>query len=482
MTATTSHGDIPEAHSPAPTTAEAWKGFESLASETILSIVTQLPDLVSLDSLLRASPVCFRLFDEYAVEIFEAILSSGFTHGHISAMIRIIAFIRSSTLPIHGLDEFKKKVTHEAMNHRIRPSKDGFVPLDIPKDTPPGVLRSILATDRRIMCLAIDCIKIHLGRFKVLRPQQLVDKRFCFKTNLSTNPELGYVPAWESRPRGKKVTIRHSGPPSWVEEQRVIRALWRVQILTDLKKATARSLLNWPKGDIDVVNSMDPVDLYIGYDSNTYFGYHPEIEEINTVIKFVQERPRYSYSISSDDDSRKQLSPPPQEFNREWPAPIPCDKDCPFKEDRTALTSPTYGYFFYFCAQCCRLSRNVRYVSNEYSPLKYISFDPFRRLGFAIWSTQRMSRYGLVRRRDNRISDDFFYFTWLSILNESEIAEVEQGSKAFYIEMLPVMAVEQERYMRDLESRGKLKDYELLMQRRLREHELRMQEKVKSDD
>ena len=63
--------------------------LEILAPELLLGIVTRLPDLISL-CLLRASPAVFRLFDKYAVEIIEAVLSSGFTHHHIQVIIRIV--------------------------------------------------------------------------------------------------------------------------------------------------------------------------------------------------------------------------------------------------------------------------------------------------------------------------------------------------------------------------------------------------------
>jgi hypothetical protein len=43
--------------------------FEPLALEILLMIVTRLLDLVSLDSLARASPGIHRLFNDYAVGI-----------------------------------------------------------------------------------------------------------------------------------------------------------------------------------------------------------------------------------------------------------------------------------------------------------------------------------------------------------------------------------------------------------------------------
>jgi hypothetical protein len=44
-------------------------GMEDLAAETLLVVISQLPDLLSLRNLTNASPAAFRLFKTYGVEI-----------------------------------------------------------------------------------------------------------------------------------------------------------------------------------------------------------------------------------------------------------------------------------------------------------------------------------------------------------------------------------------------------------------------------
>jgi hypothetical protein len=100
--------------------------FETLSPEIHLMIVTKFPDLVSLYSLVRASPAVYRLFNYYAVEITEAVLAAGFTHGHIRVIICITTLIRSSTLPTLDLDSFTERVTHPAMKCGIQMVKDGY--------------------------------------------------------------------------------------------------------------------------------------------------------------------------------------------------------------------------------------------------------------------------------------------------------------------------------------------------------------------
>jgi hypothetical protein len=77
------------------TMAEDYYLFENLSPELIFSILTHRPDLESLDSLIRASPVAFRVFNLQAATIFRTVLSSGSTHAYTCAIIRIIALIRA---------------------------------------------------------------------------------------------------------------------------------------------------------------------------------------------------------------------------------------------------------------------------------------------------------------------------------------------------------------------------------------------------
>ena len=62
-----------------------------------------------------------------------------------------------------------------------------------------------------------------------------------------------------------------------------------------------------------------------------------------------------------------------------------------------------------------------------WSPLQHVSFEPYRRLGFAIWDTARLSRYGFLPP-DDRFGHwwNDCYAVWRSILSEDERAEVER--------------------------------------------------------
>lgn len=114
----------------APSESKGPMGLESLAPEILLVVVTELDDLVPLDCLMRAFPNNFRPFNSrHAVKIFDSVLSAGVIHSHTQTIIRVIAFIRSSALPMSNLQCFRRQVTVEAMLYHSRiPTEDVLTP------------------------------------------------------------------------------------------------------------------------------------------------------------------------------------------------------------------------------------------------------------------------------------------------------------------------------------------------------------------
>jgi hypothetical protein len=388
----------------APSTRnDAHAQFENLAPELLLMIINHIQDLVSLDSLLRSSPAIYRLFESNAVSITEAVLSFGHIHGHTRVMIRIIALIRSSTLPkpLQNLQEFRRCVTYNALNNRVRPMKDGLSPSYLSEDTTPAVLRSILASARRIECLSLDCLEHYLSRFRALRPETpggRPPRSYC--------PPKGFI-GWKeaAQPEGKKYEVEDVGPPSWVEEQRVIRAFWRVQVWYDLQKAVACSMLEWPEKGVPVLRR-SPWVLYKGSPLHQTAGprgqggsrVDHEFQEISSIVEYIQE-------IQGEDDERHflrgaqaLLDTEPREVKRKWPAPVPGPKDW------LEVTWVAPASLFHF-----------------YTVYSFNNIAPWRRFGFAFWSESRLSGYGFlnpdfckggIQRRTNWI----FHYVWRSIL------------------------------------------------------------------
>lgn len=71
--------------------------LQQLPPELVARILGHVADLHPLDSLIRSWPLAYRVFESRAVDIIEAVLSSGYVCGHIRVIFRIVALIRSKS-------------------------------------------------------------------------------------------------------------------------------------------------------------------------------------------------------------------------------------------------------------------------------------------------------------------------------------------------------------------------------------------------
>ena len=148
---------------------------------------------------------------------------------------------------------------------------------------------------------------------------------------------------------------------------------------------------------------------------------HPEFEEMKSIIKYTQALHREDIQ-SHLTDTQVWAPSGPQQVERDWPAPVPSEKDS------LALVYPSPAYSFYFHDASGHPFSHKSF--GIYSPLQHISFDPFRPLGFAFWSQERMAGYGVL---NPGIGRDFYphlyFFAWQSILSDDELAEVERRNR-----------------------------------------------------
>ena len=68
---------------------------------------------------------------------------------------------------------------------------------------------------------------------------------------------------WIQNPRMQRYQPQDSGPMTWAEEQRVYRALWRLQLFYGLRQPTyTKSKLNWPQIDLRWLLKLDPREFW----------------------------------------------------------------------------------------------------------------------------------------------------------------------------------------------------------------------------
>lgn len=412
--------------------------LQELPTELVALILTRVTDIATLDSLIRAWPAAYRVFESSAVDITEAVLSSGYVCGHIRVIFRIIALLRSGTLPISNLADFRRRVIVDAMRYdsRVRSSPSGFAPTFLARETSPAVIRSLFGTYRQIMMASLGCLTYYLDRFKTLKPEHPIYKAI---KDGAWSRDITTWPSRPSRPQGRKFDVRNVGPPSWTEEQRVNRAFWRLQLLYDLKRAASRGLLDWPDDSkaalCDIVAVSRPIkestrswswsrryghqiwpkpsDFYDAWMHIVPYAGHdpgpPEYEELISVVDYVRtvHGQEASGRLVRGEVCLAELQGP-VEIYREWSLAKPGVKDW------KTLIDPSEG---------------TRQRSS--SILSMTDFDTFGRYGFAFWSRERMFAYGLARRSESEYEDYRVTYAWESILSPEEVAraELEIGNK-----------------------------------------------------
>ncbi|KAI4269174.1 MAG: hypothetical protein L6R38_007561 [Xanthoria sp. 2 TBL-2021] len=188
-------------------------------------IFNDLEDLVSLHVLLVASPSAYRIFNVYYTEILSCIL----THypPHLLQLLRIILSIRSQPAQVRAqcspsmqaFDAFRAATILDKNN-----SAD-TVPLS-KSITTPAAARSLAKTAAQVQGLMKGFFETHFKRVNSVKPHcpRNKSKGVGFRDQWTPLPNKEFVP----------YDIIPFEEPSWIEEQRVLRALWRAVAWFDL--------------------------------------------------------------------------------------------------------------------------------------------------------------------------------------------------------------------------------------------------------
>ncbi|KAJ3492581.1 hypothetical protein NLG97_g5288 [Lecanicillium saksenae] len=372
--------------------------FETLPYELLLHVLCNLPDLTTLDTLLRASPATYRLFDNStcAVEIFECILSDGCVYDHVQVLMRQVALLRSGSRPFPpgyteytswpvapGLASFRRQVIEESLRHssRQKTSAAGFAPKRLHRDTEPYILRSILVTARRLTVISLGCIEFYLRSLAQL-----------------THDKEGQTSLVAALPAG------------WSEEQRCLRALWRLQLIFDLKRAARRGTLGWSKKDLKSLEGVAAIsstedDWWLGLQVSSFsqhwpgadcgerFFYHsaahhdcyypdvmhPEKHEYVTIMDYIRHERGQDFATRVNQGV---LCPTNMagdgEVRRKTEAPTPALGD----RRKLIFASAVVQYYESVrpCGACAELGGDAQ----------SLDIASLRQAGFALWSNQRL--------------------------------------------------------------------------------------------
>lgn len=386
--------------------------LESLPPEILLQVAKWLPDLASLHAFALAAPTVYRLLHRHGGDVLEDITSNTFfTTPHTRDLIRLIVLARASALPAWTVDGFTQQFLRPTMMLESSPGGTNVPP--VPAELP----LSILGTAKRVHNWVQLCLAHHLRRLRVAQPRLRRPADPGFNYTHGFGPDDAMVPGWRRRCAGVPYDTPIMGPACWVEEQVVVRALWRLQLFYDLKWAAREGRFGaWPAEDMQRLSYISLEELFSPP--------HPllaQYQELLTITEFLQDMTGQA-SVTA------------------IPAVSELTSTCPLQgipeTDEYWIHSPLLGSRYEPPGLRARPHVDLTLTSvinADESPIRGAPTRIFRRLGFAIWSDSRLALLGLEneprRRATSRAPSRPFadyWFQWRSLLTQEELCSVEE--------------------------------------------------------
>ncbi|KAF6790746.1 hypothetical protein CSOJ01_14479 [Colletotrichum sojae] len=364
---------------------EATSQFESLPTEVLIQILASILDIHCLWTLLTASPASYRVFNRYSDEIFWPSISDGVLPTQTQELVRFLLHLRAGAFQKTRLGDVTRKIKDREAGIVLGTCKGGVLGYDFPtmdpsKEPSLEVMRAIIAVAGRIRCLSGACIDYYIERVTSVRAEGRAGESLSFEI----------------------VT-----PPSWVEEQRVIRAFWRIQLIHELKLAAREDRILRSAAAAEEEDGLDAGSFYDSSISNLKAAHH----EVMTAIEFLRDSPALAdWKHNSD-----QLPPPTGPARYSPPSTLRMPSSSALRQ--SSLVMPTDGLWI-----VDSMSRGA------HSPIKYAGFEPYRALGFAIWDRQSLADMGLASPPGHgRVTGLGSYFScWLRLLSPSDLVLAEE--------------------------------------------------------
>jgi hypothetical protein len=368
-------------------------------SEVITMILGHLQDLSDLENIMLACPHVWRCIehDSYLLPILNELLTSG------SVPVQVVFPILLATHISHRSPLVRTYVDKNGLN-LLRPGRgDPGNELDVsstlkslPSDMTPPQIRSLLTTSSAIRTTALRCLATYAARFHAMQPYT------TWVSFEQHEDESNIMPAMS------RYSIPDTGPVRWTELQRALKAFWMVHTARVFLTAFEQGAFHdWSHWKIAEISRSRPIDLFNfpmhGSESwrkrprdylltalHLYLGAEEYLQDIKVVPQTPLTQP---------------LPPCPQRESesQDWPH-----------------VSETMEYF-------AKMFTQIR------SQRDGDGFRPWRRLGFAIWDTERLERAGLINdiRKDTRPhvvhwlsisrTRDLDRIRWLSVVREEDM-------------------------------------------------------------
>jgi len=378
--------------------------FGQLPEELRIRIIKLSPNPFSLRNLAHASPAMGRVLDRYPLEIVEEVLEATVT-SKIRRMMDAVLKARFSVFPA-SLSEAQTIAETDSTTVTEEMRSSGL-------DRAATAVRSLLASAANVHAWSHACLENLIRKSMQLRPSTLIKKADGY-----TRRE-----EFENAESHKKDYIpQDTGPPSWVEELRMMLSFWQLQFFLELQGAGHKGSLdaNWSRQDVDML-TRSSVDGF--YDVSNCVR-----EQILTASDFLGAVT--SGTIASVEAvDQKAYSLPTIPWVEDAVSKCRCTEA--FEKERINSyrnwapghgyvdSQGPWGYSFYSA-----MSSLDGWLDGYRLTLCY-PFQCWRKHGFAIWDDKRMVDLGMRHpTHKSFMKASFSYsFRWWSLLTEEELRQ-----------------------------------------------------------
>jgi hypothetical protein len=358
----------------------------------------------------------------HAWDIIENVMIK-ITPGCTQALMKIVIAIRTSPDLFIGISDVASYILKREVIVGVRdkvsdkPREKSGLML---QNMSPQVLYDFVKLAHIIHGVARACLDFYIDKSLSAKPQRIDN------ADLKDYKSIQRVLYSERQSAGQPFQPKEFGLPTYLEEQIVMRAIWQLQLFLDMKTALRTGALDhWSEEDYNHLKTMADIPDIARLSRDLYkVDCSCKVEQILSVVDFIQEITEDQHRPIEDILTRFLHHPPPAVRNKAYH--LPCSpKPYPFLDKITKqethrdvdfmIERTTKGFLFYKT-----MTRNNRI------PLKPVSFKPWRRLGFALWQTERMVELGFLGPKDSAYglaNSEELWFIWRSVLTPEEDAE-----------------------------------------------------------
>ncbi|KAF5857069.1 hypothetical protein ETB97_006281 [Aspergillus alliaceus] len=382
--------------------------FGRLPWFVLQNTLSNLPDLPSLHSLHDASPEVAAFLhrnNDIFAQIVDAIIGDPVRGErglvpHVQDTVRLVILVWSRQKAT-GLTQEPGTDIHGSLQYVRERSPLEAQPMlkAISPSTPSAILCQLLSLMARLRCLTHACFHSMIARCLKLQVEHL-PKKMRYYNNHLTRPILDR----SRRPQGIPYTPVDIGPPTWIEEQRLLSSLLCIVLFYELRKSYFEcSVITEDRESVWVL--LD--DNVEGFWNTILRKYNDgQVEQIATILHWMDDQAGgheniYSWLLSggiSEDYSHC------------------CQHYTSVTDDQWAEAENNVN--------SGRSSRGMKCLwrckSHLLSPLKCLDYSVFRSYGLVFWDGIRMDALGFPGTQNVQE----MWFAWSSILTEQDWEEM----------------------------------------------------------